>query len=423
MNRRKERGSDAVAYLTGEYPIVSHTFIQREIAAVREAGLTVVPFAIRPTGPEHLTGPEERAAAKETFYVLAVAKNPVRLLSAHAACFLRTPGRYLRTLALAFEAGGPGGNALIWRLFYFAEAGVLAQALRARRVRHIHNHFADSSCTVAMLAAELADLPFSFTMHGPTEFFEAHRWRLDLKIARSQFVACISQFCRSQMMIFSSPAHWDKLRIVHCGVTPDRYDRRTDRRDDGHLHILAICRLTPLKGVSVLLKALAQIAASAAVPSVQLVVVGDGPAREDLERDAAAYGLAQRVTFTGYRSQDEVAAHLDEADLFILPSFAEGVPVVLMEAMASSVPVIATRVGGVAELVEDGVSGLLVAPSDVEGLAAAIVRLAADPALRRRMGAAGRAKVEAEFVSRQEARRLAALFAGEVVIDGHKAGA
>lgn len=397
-----------VAYLTGEYPMVSHTFIQREIDGVRRAGVGVVPFAIRRPGPEHLTGPEERAAAAETFYVIEAARNPLRLLGAHLGCLVAAPGRYLAALRLALTGGGPGARAFLWQLFYFAEAGVLARALRRRGVRHIHNHFADSSCTVTMLAAALGGLPYSFTMHGPTEFFAAERWRLDLKIARARFVACISHFCRSQLMIFAAPEHWEKLRIVHCGVEPARYGAERAGRD-GPVEIVTVCRLAPLKGVAVLLEALAR---SGAAGAVRLTVVGDGPARAALERAAAARGLGGRVRFTGYRSQDQVAAHLAEADIFVLASFAEGVPVVLMEAMAGRLPVIATRVGGVAELVEDGVSGLLVAPSDAAGLADAIARLAADPALRARMGEAGRAKVAAEFDVDAEAARLAALFAG-----------
>ncbi len=399
-----------VAYLTGEYPMVSHTFIQREIDGVRRAGVGVIPFAIRRPGPEHLTGPEERAAAAETFYVIEAARNPLRLLGAHLGCLVAAPGRYLAALRLALTGGGPGARALLWQIFYFAEAGVLARALRRRGVRHIHNHFADSSCTVTMLAAALGGLPYSFTMHGPTEFFAAERWRLDLKIARARFVACISHFCRSQLMIFAAPEHWEKLRIVHCGVEPARYGGGPGGRGGaGTADIVTVCRLAPLKGGAVLLEALARPGAAG---EVRLTVVGDGPARAALERAAAAGGLGGRVRFTGYRSQDQVAAHLAEAGIFVLASFAEGVPVVLMEAMAGRLPVIATRVGGVAELVEDGVSGLLVAPSDAGGLAAAIARLAADPALRARMGEAGRAKVAAEFDVDAGAARLAALFAG-----------
>ena len=160
-----------IAYLTGEYPRVSHTFIQREAEGLRGLGLDVTTCSVRRVHPENLTGPEERAAEASTFYLLAAAKNPLRLLRDHAAALIRAPGRYLRALALAWRTRPPGLKAALYQLFYFAEAGVLAAELRRRGVEHLHNHFADSSCTVAMLAAGIAGLPYSFTMHGPTEFF------------------------------------------------------------------------------------------------------------------------------------------------------------------------------------------------------------------------------------------------------------
>lgn len=397
--------SGPIAYLTGEYPMVSHTFIQREIAGLRALGLEVVPFSIRRVGPEQLTGPEERAAEAETTYVLAAAKNPLRLLRAHLACLARNPGRYLSALRLALTSGAPGAKALLWQLFYFAEAGVLAEMLRARGVTHLHNHFADSSCTVAMLASALSDVPFSFTMHGPTEFFAAERWRLGLKVARARFVACISHFCRSQMMIFSDPAHWEKLHIVHCGVDLARYRPDAVRGQGDGVEVLFVGRLTELKGVAVLIEAVRRRVEAGG--DLRLRLVGDGPARTRLEALAAPLGA--RMIFSGALGQGEVAEALARADMLVLASFAEGVPVVLMEAMAARLPVIASRVGGVAELVEDGVSGLLVAPSDVDGLATAIARLAANRTLRSTMGTAGRAKVETEFDISHEAAHLASL--------------
>ena len=172
--------------------------------------------------------------------------------------------------------------------------------------------------------------------------------------------------------------------------------------------MLFIGRLDAVKGGPLLIDAFAQ--ARAAHPDAHLTVVGDGPARGALEAQAAARGLAGAVTFAGYRSQDEVAALLEEADMLVLPSFAEGVPMVLMEAMASRIPVIASRVAGVPELVEDGVTGFLVPPGDVESLAARMVALWDDPERAREMGARGRRVVEAEFDVEREAEWLLQLF-------------
>lgn len=399
-----EAGPGPVAYVTGEHPRVSHTFIQREMDALRARGVEVIACSIRRAGPEQLVDEVLRAEAARTFHVIEAARRPWRLLADHAAAFAASPRRWLSTLALAWRVRSPGLKGALWALFYFAEAGVLAAELKRRGARRLHNHFADSSGTATMLAAELAGLPFGFTMHGPTLFFEAPRWRLDVKIARADLAVCISRFCRSQGMLFSDPAHWDKLHIVHCGVDPALYDRPR-RPAAGERRLLFVGRLARVKGLAVLFEAFAALRATR--PDLVLELIGDGPDRAWLEARAAARGLSGAVRFLGYRPPEAVAEALAGADVFVLPSFAEGVPVVLMEAMASRTPVVATRVGGVQELVEDGVSGLTVPPGDPAALEAALARLLDDPDLRARMGEAGRATVTAEFDAAAEAAKLA----------------
>jgi glycosyltransferase involved in cell wall biosynthesis len=395
--------SPRIAYLTGEYPRATDTFIQREVAALRAIGLTVETCSVRRTGAEHHTGPEQRAEAARTFHVLEATLSP-RLIPALLAAW-RRPGRWLAALRLAWRTSPGGLRALAYQMVYLAEATALAHHLRARGVTHIHNHIAKSSGTVAMLASEMTGIAYSFTLHGPDIFYEPHHWRLDEKIARARFVACISHFARSQAMAFSDPAHWGKLHIVHCGVDPARYDWP---RDGAGAHLLFVGRLAAVKGVPVLLEAMESLIADH--PGLRLTLVGDGPERAALE--ARAEGLRGHVDFVGYKSQDEVAALLREATALVLPSFAEGLPVVLMEALAARVPVVATRIAGVAELVEDGVSGRLVAPGDAGGLRAALAEILGDGTLRAGMGAAGRARVVAEFDSAREADWLAQLFEG-----------
>jgi glycosyltransferase involved in cell wall biosynthesis len=376
---------------------------------LRDLGHEVLTCSVRQVHPENLTGPEERAAEASTFYLLSAAKNPLRLIGAHVRALARAPGRYLRALGLAWSTRPAGMKAALYQLFYFAEAGVLADELRRRGIGHLHNHFADSSCTVAMLAAGISGLPYSFTMHGPTEFFAAEKWRLDEKIARARFVACISHFCRSQLMIWSAPDDWAKLRIVHCGITPEHYGHAAGRTPGKRL--VFVGRLAPVKGVPVLLDALARLRADD--PEVTLTLVGDGAERGWIEARIAELGLADAVTITGYLGQAEVAAELAKADIFVLPSFAEGVPVVLMEAMATGLPVVTTRIAGIPELVEDGVSGRIVAPGDVAGLTDAIAGLLADPDRRTAMGIAGRAHVAAEHDVTAEAAWLGEILAGQ----------
>lgn len=385
-----------LAYLTGEYPRASDTFIQREVAALRTLGHAVLTCSIRTTGAEHLVGPEQRAEHAGTFKVLDACKSPLRLLRAHARWIAR-PGRYMRALRLAWQTAPKGIKGRLYNLIYFAEAGVLADELARQGVQHLHNHIAKASCTVAMLASELSGIPYSFTIHGPDIFFEPHHWRIDEKAARARFVACISDFCRSQLMSFADQAHWGRFHVIHCGVDPSRYTASRHAGQD----LLFVGRLAAVKGVPVLLDALRSLP-----EGWHLTIIGDGPDRAALEAQAA--GLP--VEFVGYKSQAEVAQALSRTDLFVLPSFAEGVPVVLMEAMASGVPVVTTRIAGVPELVEDGVHGALVPPGDADALRAAIAQALSDPDARCAMGKAARARVATDFNITTEAARLSALF-------------
>jgi glycosyltransferase involved in cell wall biosynthesis len=206
-------------------------------------------------------------------------------------------------------------------------------------------------------------------------------------------------------MLFSAPQHWEKLHIIHCGVEPERYSSgpRPERPT-----LLFVGRLAAVKGVPVLFEALTSIIKDQ--PSVLLRLIGDGPERQRLTVQAEGLGLKDHVEFCGYRSQSEVAGALSKTDVFVLPSFAEGVPVVLMEAMASGVPVVTSLIAGVPELVEDGVSGILVSPGAAELLVDALNTLLKDAALREEMGRAGREKVKTEFDSAREAKKLKQLF-------------
>ena len=401
---------ETIAYLTGEYPKVSHTFIQREIAALRAQGWRVEACTIRRAPVEAVVGAVQKTEERNTFCVLEAAKNPLTLLKAHAGLLKRDAAAWARAAKLAWITRPAGLKAALWQLFYFSEAGVLARHMQAKGIRHLHNHFANSSCSVAMLASEMSGIPFSVTMHGPAIFFEPYYWRIDEKIARASFVSCISHFCRSQAMYFSDPSYWDHLKIVHCGVRPVEFCK--EGRGARGKHIICVGRLDAVKGIPLLLEGFAAIKNKH--PEARLSIVGDGPARADLEAQAKGLGLRSETQFLGYRASEEVPALLDEADVFVLPSFAEGVPVVFMEAMAAQLPVIASRVAGVGELVEDGVSGYTIPPGDVATLSARMDALLSDMALCDRMGQAGRAKVEADFDLEKEAAWLGELFASQL---------
>jgi glycosyltransferase involved in cell wall biosynthesis len=387
--------------VTGRYPGLSLTFIDREVRAMRAMGVEVISVSVRSPDPENLSGAFQRAEAGRVIQLIASARRPAILLG---ALFLavRRPRRLAAAVWLAVATCPAGGRAVLRQGAYLAEAVLLAWHMSGRNVAHIHNHLGDSSGTVVLLASELTGIPFSMTLHGPEIFIEPRRWRLDVKIARARFVACISRFCRAQAMLSSEPTHWHKLKVVRCGVDPSIY--RADGLPRTGSTLLFVGRLERRKGVDVLLEALKRLRATG--HDVYLTIVGDGPERSVRERQAADALLRTAVTFAGACDENGVAEAMRTADLLIVPSLSEGLPVVIIEALASGVPVVATAVGGNPELVRDGETGLLVPPADPDKLAAAIVRLLSDPDLRRRMGVAGRRLVCRDHNAGRNARAL-----------------
>ena len=312
-------------------------------------------------------------------------------------------------------SSAPSGiRSYLWQLFYFAEAIALWEHAKRVGSRHLHAHLANVAADICWLAADFGNSAggasnwrWSFTMHGPTELFEVDRFNLGRKVANADLIVCISDFTRSQLMYLSEPDHWAKMKVVHCGADLARYPLVPPRRGPGFV-VLCVARLAAQKGLEVLLSAVKLVADRGI--DIRLTLVGEAPMRPRLGRRAERLGITDRVTLTGAVGQDEMANYYAGADIFCLPSFAEGVPVVLMEAMASGRPVVATRIAGVPELVEDGVSGLLVAPGNADDLARALEHLAISPPDRERMGAAGRKRVVEDFDAGKCAAQLARLF-------------
>jgi glycosyltransferase involved in cell wall biosynthesis len=388
-----------VAYLVSRYPIVSHAFIVGEVQALRERGVEVQPFTVVRVDRDELIEDATHAEDARTTALRPV--SPPRLAAVHLGALLRRPRGYAAALARALRLRSGGARDLVWQLAYFAQAVLLATELRRRRIRHVHAHHANVASDVAMLACTYdRRLSWSLTLHGPTELADVARHRLAVKVADAALVACISDFARSQAMALLPPDAWARLRVVHLGVDLEAFGgdrhRGTPAGGERTLRVLSVGRLSAQKGHPVLLEAVA--AARERGADVQLTLVGDGPLRDELRRLAGALGLDGAVTLPGAIGHDRLAELYQQADAFCLASFAEGVPVVLMEAMASGLPVIATRVMGVPELVEDGVSGLLVPPGRADLIADALVRLAAaGPEHRSEMGRAGREAVRREW--------------------------
>ncbi|MBW4512726.1 MAG: glycosyltransferase family 4 protein [Scytonematopsis contorta HA4267-MV1] len=392
-----------IAYLTGEYPRATDTFIQREVITLRKLGVDVHTFSVRPTGEEHMVGEEQKLERLSTFYILPV--NPINLLLAHLSLLFSSPKKYIGAIKLAWSTSQPGFRGAFYQLFYFLEAGILAKQIKQRQIVHLHNHIAEGSGTVAMLASEMGSFTYSFTLHGPYIFFRAYQWRLDEKIKRALFVSCISNYARSQGMIFAPQENWNRMHIIHCGIDPALFQTVSHKKQGKNL--LFVGRLVAAKGLLILLESL--VILKRLHPDISLTVVGNGSEREHLEQMTYSLGLCESVNYVGYKSQSEVREYLQQTDVFVMSSFAEGIPVVLMEAMASGVPVVATQIAGISELVEDSVNGYLVPPGNSLELAESIKKLLNNSQIRETFGKKGREKVEENFNINHEVAKLHSL--------------
>ena len=380
-----------IGYFATEYPSISHTFIRREVTALRRRGLELRTFSVRRPPADAPLGESDRREETQTWYL-----QPPGILStagAHLRELLRGPLRYVHALGIALRNRTPGARSAVWSLFYFAEGAILADALRTARVHHLHVHFAHAAADVARVACFLSGISWSLTLHGTADFEYPAVLTLGDKLRTARFTACASYFVRAQALRRIEPEFWDRLTVVRCGV--ELPDHVATPKGDGPTRIVCVGRLSPEKGHHGLLRALAELRGE--VPPLRVTFVGDGPMRADLEARARDLGLSDCVEFVGARSEEGVMQILADADLFALASLMEGLPVVLMEAMALGIPVVAPRVAGIPELVADEREGLLFQPSDWDALKAQLRRLLTDAGLRARLGAAGRVRVAQEF--------------------------
>lgn len=394
-----------LGYLTSQYPATSHTFIRREVSALRARGVSLETYSIRAPSQAELVAEEDRREAEHTYTVLS--RGLAEFAIAHVVTLMRRPLAYSGTFASALRHRPPGLKALLLALAHFAESIVLARRLERDRVTHLHNHFANSAATVGLLTTRLLGIGWSFTMHGISETDYPAGLMLPDKIRAARMVACVSWFGRAQAMRVVEPIHWEKLEVVRCGLELDRLPPR-NRDADETVRIVCVGRLSPEKGIAGLLQAVAALDPERA--RVQLILVGDGPEQESLAALTSELGLAPSVTFRGRLPEQHTLGEIAGSDILVLPSFMEGLPIVLMEAMALGLPVLASRVAGVPELVRDGENGLLFTPANWTELSQQLQRLVDDAALRHRLGTAGRRTVEAGFDVRRSAGQLARLF-------------
>lgn len=376
-----------IAYLVSQYPATNHTFILREIFGLRGLGLEPGVISIRPAdrAPQQMT-PVECAEARATFYVKDA--GVWGFLAAHARTLTRSPLRYVTGLTQAVKLSGFAPRRLAFHLAYFAEAVVAGNWMYLNGFRHLHSHF---SSTVAMLVGATFPITWSATLHGPDEFSDPTGFHLKEKCRSSLFLVAISEHGRDHLSRFAEPEDRRRITVCRLGVDPSLFSPAPFRPHPERFELLCVGRLAPVKSHSTLLAAIGILTAQGR--ALRLRIAGDGPLRASLQAEITARKLDSVVSLEGALNQDRLLPLYAAADIFVLPSLAEGVPVVLMEAMAMEIACVATAVNGVPELIRDEGEGLLVNPSDPDSLAKAIARLMDSSLLRRQLAAAGRQRV------------------------------
>jgi len=394
-----------IAYLVNQYPKVSHSFIRREILALESRGFEVQRIALR-GWDDALADAEDREERRRTRYVLQA--GPFALLMDILSTIVRGPARFVAALGLALRMARHAERPLPYHLAYLAEACRVAAWLRESGAVHLHAHFGTNSAEVAMLAHALGGPAYSFTVHGPEEFDAPRCLGLAEKARRSAFVVAISTYGRSQLYRWIERAHWSKIRVVHCGLEASFHDVAPAPLPEVP-RVVCVGRLCEQKGQWLLVEAAARLAAEGI--AFEMVLAGDGELRAELESLAAALGVADRIRITGWISSAQVREEILAARALVLPSLAEGLPVVLMEAMALRRPVLTTYVAGIPELVKHGENGWLVPSGDVDELAVALQDVLSRPAAElRAMGEAARRRALERHSIDTEAAKLAELF-------------
>ncbi|AXC10137.1 glycosyl transferase, group 1 [Acidisarcina polymorpha] len=396
-----------LGYLISRYPAISHTFILREVLELRRLGYHIEVASInQPDQPRSGLTLEERAEADSTFYVKSSGARGA--LQAQASELAHNPLAYMRGFIFAAALGGTDPRRAIMSILYFVEAVLIVQWMRARGLKHLHVHFATPAATVGLIVAKVSRFTFSLTIHGPDEFYDTPGYLLPEKIATANLLCVIGMFARSQVMRLCESSLWDKIELTPLGVDARLFRPTGLAKTAKIFEILCVGRLVPAKGQHVLLAAVARLRSSGR--AVLLRLVGDGPDRSSLEASTRLLRIEDSVIFEGPVNQDRIRDLYATADVFVLASFAEGIPVVLMEAMAMEIPCVSTWVNGIPELIRDSIDGLLVSPSDADALAAAIARLMDDGDLRNQLAKAGRLRVIDKYDLTENVAHLAEVF-------------
>lgn len=391
-----------ITHFINQYPKVSHTFIRREIMALERQGFEVQRVALRGWN-EKLIDTEDINEQTLTQYVLK--QGMLGLLMAGGRVFLSHPLRFVKSLLCAVKMGMRADRSVPYHLIYLLEACQTLRFMRAFQSQHIHAHFGTNPSEIAMLVHLLSGIPYSFTVHGPEEFDRPQFLKLKQKIEQAKFVVAISSFGRSQLQRWVDYSHWHKIKVVHCGLESAFYGVPLTNRQYP-LQLVCVGRLCEQKGQLLLVEAAQKLAEQNI--AFHLVLAGDGELRQPIEALIQQYQLTQQITITGWISSEQVRDYLLASRAMVLPSFAEGLPVVIMEAMSLKRPVISTYIAGIPELVEHAKMGWLVPAGDVDALADAMKKaLEASEQTLQAMGEAAYATVTKRHNIDIEAKKLA----------------
>lgn len=355
-----------ITHFINQYPKVSHTFIRREIIALERQGFEVQRIALR-GWDEQLLDADDIHEQTLTQYVLK--RGMLGLLWSTLCIKLQHPVRFFKAFICAMKMGIRADRPMPYHFIYLLEACQTLRLMQRFKSQHIHAHFGTNPSEIAMLVHVLSGIPFSFTVHGPEEFDRPQFLKLKQKIEQSKFVVAISSFGRSQLQRWVDYTHWSKIKVVHCGLEPSFYESASSKVSSSN-KLVCVGRLCEQKGQLLLVEAAKQLAEQRV--DFELILAGDGELRRPIEALIQQYGLGNHMTISGWISSAQVRDYLLDARAMVLPSFAEGLPVVIMEAMSLKRPVISTYIAGIPELVESQKSGWLVPAGDVNALAEAM---------------------------------------------------
>ncbi|MBE9029767.1 glycosyltransferase [filamentous cyanobacterium LEGE 11480] len=395
----------SLAYLVNQHPKCSQSFIRREILAVEAQGIPVKRFSVR-SGEDLIVDPADQAELEKTRVILGV--GALGLAQAVLKTLIRNPIKFLKALRFTYQVGAKSDRGLPVHFIYLAEACVLKGWLQREGVRHIHVHFGTNSTMVAMLCRALGGPTYSFTVHGPEEFDRVTGIGLKAKIKHAAFVVGISSFGRSQLYRWCNHSEWDKLHIVHCGVD-DAYLTQPVGTIPEAPNLVCVGRLCEQKGQLLLVEAIRRLVAEG-VPC-HLTLVGDGEHRGPIETLIQQHQLQNHIKITGYATGDQVQKYILNSRAFVLPSFGEGLPVAIMEALALGRPVVTSYIAGIPELIKPGQNGWLVPAGDVDTLVGALRQvLSTGIDQLEQMGQRGAEAVAQEHNVHTEAQKLKRLF-------------